>query len=264
MNTDCHRGHAKAAGRGACRLLPRAGRPAVPAASPGAPLRRCPDAGPSPHSRRRADHVAAAAAALDVGGASVVGRRRRFPFCSTPKYRRGFSSRCRSSRWRSSSSTCACGGCRGAVSRARPDCRRRTGPASTRPLASAMRLRNSLAAELLLIVLIYGVGIPTAGLHRRRREHLGRGTGGEAVRIRQSVARRLVARAGQRADLPVPARPLVFPHVHLDPLSLAGVTHRTQARPDPSRPRRRAGIPRAMSSTRSLRCSSRTGSCSRA
>ena len=61
------------AGSGACRLLPRAGRPAVSAASPDAPLRRCPDAGPSPHSRRRADHVAAAAAALGVGGSSVVG-----------------------------------------------------------------------------------------------------------------------------------------------------------------------------------------------
>ena len=82
-----------------------------------------------------------------------------------------------------------------------------------------------------------------AGLYRRRRGHLGLG-GGERLRIRQSVARRLVACAGQRAPLPVPAPPLVFPRLHLDALSLADVTHRAQARPDPSRPRRRAGIPR--------------------
>ncbi len=73
----CSSEHATtAAGRGPCRLLPRARRPAVSAASPVAPFRRCPDAGPSPHSRRRADHVVAAAAPLGVGGASVVGKHR--------------------------------------------------------------------------------------------------------------------------------------------------------------------------------------------
>ena len=106
---------------------------------------------------------------------------------------------------------------------------------------------------------------PMAGLHRRRREHVGRGTvAGNRRRVRQAVARRLVARGRQPARLPVLARPLVFPRVHLGPLPLARVTHRAEARPDASRPRRRVWDSSPISSSRSLRCSSRTGFCSRA
>ena len=45
-------------------------------------------------------------------------------------------------------------------------------------IAAAMRLRNSLAAELLLIALIYGARHHLAGLHCRGREHVGPGRGG--------------------------------------------------------------------------------------
>ena len=84
-----------------------------------------------------------------------------------------------------------------------------------------MRLRNSLAVELTLIVIIYAVGIPMreylavdASTWARTARRLAR---------RQSVAGRLVACAGQRAGVPVPVAALVLSRVHLGALPLAGV-----------------------------------------
>ena len=67
-----------------------------------------------------------------------------------------------------------------------------------------------------------------------RRGHMGSARGGRSrLGIRQSLARRVVAHAGQRAPVPIPARPLVFPPGPLDPLPLADLTHRPQTHAQP-------------------------------
>ncbi len=88
-------------------------------------------------------------------------------------------------------------------------------------IKSALRLRNSLAAELLLVVLVYGLG-----LMLRNYIAVDASTwaevpaAGNGAGFANLSTRGLVARARQPAALPVPARPLVFPLVHLEPVPL--------------------------------------------
>ena len=223
----------------ASRLFPGAGRPAVSASSPVAPLRRCPDAGPSPYLRRHRDHVAAAAAALGVGGARM-GRKRHVRSVSA---QRGSPSAvspgaAASRRGGARRPHAHAAGAR-AASIARDLIADADRPRFDAAIGSAMRLRNSVVAELLLVVLIYAVGVAS-----RNYVAVDANTWAAGSARKRSVARRLVAHPGQRAYLPVPAPSLVFPRLHLDALSLAGVTHRASAHADASRPRRRAGLPR--------------------
>ena len=95
-------------------------------------------------------------------------------------------------------------------------------------IASAMRLRNSVAAEVLLIAFVYVVGV---GFIWRTQVALdvaswyGVAGGWEIA----AVAGRLVAGLRQPAAVPVPAPALVFPAVHLGALPVAGVAHRFAA-----------------------------------
>ena len=92
-------------------------------------------------------------------------------------------------------------------------------------IASAYRLRNSVAAELLLIAFVYVVGIMFVWRHYMALDdvHVVRDGG---CRWLQAHAGRDVVRVRQPAFLPVPAAPLVFSPVHLDAAAVAGVAHR--------------------------------------
>ena len=110
-------------------------------------------------------------------------------------------------------------------------------------IASAMRLRNSITAEVLLIAFVYVVGV---GFIWRTQVALGRGelvrrAGGREI---AAVAGRLVAGLRQPAAVPVPAPALVFPAVHLGALPVAGVAHRFAVHADASGSLRRPGLSR--------------------
>ena len=105
-------------------------------------------------------------------------------------------------------------------------------------IASALRLRNSMLAEVLLLAFVYGVGVFVIW---RQYVTLGTSTwyatpsaGGPVPSLGRTVVR-----LGEHADLSVPAVPLVLQIVPLGPLSLAGVSPRVAPDSDPSRPRRR-------------------------
>ena len=100
-------------------------------------------------------------------------------------------------------------------------------------IASAMRLRNSVAAEVLLIALVYIVGV---GFVWRTQVALDVPSwyGVPADGTIAAVGRRLVAGRRQPAAVPVPAPALVFPAVHLGALPVAGVAHRFAVRADAS------------------------------
>ena len=111
-------------------------------------------------------------------------------------------------------------------------------------ITAAMRLRNSVTAEVFIIAFVYvvGVGIHLAHPFRARRGELAwRGSGWKIA----AVARRLVAGLREPADLPIPAPALVFSAVRVGAISLAGVAHRIQLHANASRPLRRAELPRA-------------------
>ena len=107
-----------------------------------------------------------------------------------------------------------------------PDAARPTFDAA---IASAMRLRNSIWAEVLLIALVYvvGVGVRLADADRARRGQLARRAGRWEM---AADAGRLVAGLREPAAVPVPAAALVFPAVHLGAVPVAGVAHRVAAR----------------------------------
>ena len=91
-------------------------------------------------------------------------------------------------------------------------------------VAAALRLRNSVAAEVLLLALVYLFDIffwPR--FDRPERLHL-------VCRARRrrppAVPGRLVVRLREPSAVPVPAVPLVFPGVRLDPFPLAGLAMR--------------------------------------
>ena len=75
-----------------------------------------------------------------------------------------------------------------------------------------------------------------AALHRTRHGNLVRDT---VRRWLETLARRNLVWLREPADLPVPVGPLVFSIVHLDALSLAGVTHRAEPGSHASGSRRR-------------------------
>ena len=126
-------------------------------------------------------------------------------------------------------------------------------PAFDAAIASAMRVRNSIWAEVLLIAFVYivGVGVALADADRTRRLQLARRAGQWKV---AAVDGRVVAGLCQPADLPVPAAAMVFPPVHLGAVPVAGVAPEPEAHADPSGPLRRPGLPRIRPLTRSRRC----------
>ena len=89
-------------------------------------------------------------------------------------------------------------------------------------IASAIRLRNSVAAEVLLIAFVYIVGV---GFVWRTQVALDVPSwyGVPADGRLQPSAGRLVAGPRQPAAVPVPAAALVLPPVHLGALPVAGV-----------------------------------------
>ncbi len=91
-------------------------------------------------------------------------------------------------------------------------------------IASAFRLRNSVLAEVLLIALRLWRGCPhhLAPVHNDRHDYVVHGAGRDGL---EALARRVVVRLRESADLPVPDVTLVFSAVHLGALSLAGVAH---------------------------------------
>ena len=106
-------------------------------------------------------------------------------------------------------------------------------------VASTMRLRNSVAIEVVLIALVLSAGHylwrskspsgPTPGTRCRRR--------GPGV-----VAGRQVLRLVQPADLPVHPHPLVLPDTPLGPVPVARVAPRPATSAGPSRPRGRPRV----------------------
>ena len=108
-------------------------------------------------------------------------------------------------------------------------------------IASAFRLRNSVLAEVLLIAFVYVVGVLIIW---RQYTALATATWYAVPTGRgfETLAQRSVVRLREPADLPVPIDALVFSDLHLDALSLEGVTHRLEPHPHPSGPRRRPGI----------------------
>ena len=108
-------------------------------------------------------------------------------------------------------------------------------------IASASRLRNSVLVEVLLIAFVYVVGVliiwrqymvlATATWYA-----VPTGAGFAAL------AHWSVVWLRESTDLPVPVGALVFSHVYLGALSLAGVTPRLESGSYPSGPRRRSGI----------------------
>ncbi len=109
-------------------------------------------------------------------------------------------------------------------------------------IASALRLRNSVVAEL---------AVGRARVRRRHAVRLARpGCARRAQLVRQlrgrSVAAnpgRLVAGAREHAPAPVPAAALVLQGLHLVALPLAGGAHGIEPGTDSSRPHRRAPVP---------------------
>ena len=111
-------------------------------------------------------------------------------------------------------------------------------------IASAMRLRNSVAAEVFMIAFVYVVGVGFIWRTHFAPDVVSWHGTGSRWKI-ATVAGRLVAGLREPADLPIPAPALVFPAVRLGAFPLAGVAHRAQLHADASRPLRRAELPRA-------------------
>ena len=100
-------------------------------------------------------------------------------------------------------------------------------------LASAVRLRNSFTAELLLVLFVYLVGIP---LIWRTQSALDMSSWyGAHVEKSAAFARGLVGGVCESADRPVPAGALVLQVVHLGAIPMAGVTHATEPGADSCR-----------------------------
>src|SRR5262245_43868447 len=77
---------------------------------------------------------------------------------------------------------------------------------------------------------------------------------GAPPRRSPATPRRVVVLPGQRAAVSIPAAALVFPHLHLGPIPLAGLAYRSRLRPGASGPSGGLGSCPA-SATRSRRCS---------
>ena len=128
-------------------------------------------------------------------------------------------------------------------------------------IASAMRLRNSIVVELLLVVFVYAVGMPLVwrdqlaldvnSWYRHRR--------GRRI---APVHRRLVAGAGEHAALPVPDPALVFPLLRLGAVPVPGRAHAAETRTDPSRTARPGCCSWRGAAAPSGWCCSRSGRCS--
>ena len=107
-------------------------------------------------------------------------------------------------------------------------------------IAAAMRLRNSVLAEVLLIALVYGLGVLFIW---RRHTAMDLPTWyGMTVWETATDAGRLVAWLRESAPHPVHSTPLVFPASDLDAVSLASIADRPTSRGYSPRPRRRPRV----------------------
>ena len=97
---------------------------------------------------------------------------------------------------------------------------------------SAMRLRNSILAEVLLIAFVYTAGHQCGSSSWCSHRHLVRQRGGWRP---AALTRRVLVRLRQYSDLPIHLPALVFPFVHLVPLPLAGVAAGSPSHPDSPR-----------------------------
>src|SRR6184192_716711 len=208
-------------GPGSARFLPRPGRTAFPASASGAPVRRCADAGaPTDHSPR-AVCLAAALGALRSGRTSAARERGRTLPAGPGSPRSLFGGaapvdRCRARGEPAHASSGAaipatqCGSreCHDAV-----QCRHRVG------ISAAQLGARRGAADRLRVCGWYPDRLaPVPGT---RLGHV----------VRDTIRRRLEGLAcwdvvwlREPADLPVPAGPLVFSTLHLEPFYLAGIT----------------------------------------
>ena len=105
-------------------------------------------------------------------------------------------------------------------------------------IAAAMRLRNSMMTEVLLIAIVYGLGVLFIWRNHGAMDLPTWYGTAAAGKLRPTLAR-LVARLRESAARPVHSTALVFPAVDLDAVSLAGVADRSTARGYSPRPRRR-------------------------
>ena len=112
-------------------------------------------------------------------------------------------------------------------------------------IASAMKLRNSVAIELFIFFLIFvGRALP---LEHGKRYCQDRGLCGNLVCHRGQWRRRahggrLPVHFRQPAPVSIHLNPMVFPVVHLGSFSVAECPARTQSYPDPPRPSRRPRV----------------------
>ena len=120
-------------------------------------------------------------------------------------------------------------------------------------VASALRLRNSVTAEVLLIALVFVAGVVVSRRTQIVLESASWYGGSDGWNL-AADAGRLVAALGEPAAVPVRAPALVFPAVHLGALPVAGVAHRVEVHADASGPLRRSGLSVRRSATRSCRC----------
>ena len=126
---------------------------------------------------------------------------------------------------------------------------------------SALRLRNSVVVELLLVVFVYAVGVPfiwsdQLALDVNSWYATVGGRGPEAF-VRGSLAR-----SREHARGPVPDPAVVFPVLHLGALPLAGGPHPAEPGADASGLDRRTAVPGANAGVRTGWCSWRWAPCS--
>ena len=98
---------------------------------------------------------------------------------------------------------------------------------------SAMRLRNSILAEILLIAFVY-----TAGHHVWKQQlalHTATWYATVVDGVLQLLTSRVLVYLREYPDLPIHLPALVFPPVYLVPLPLAGVAAEYPSHPDPPR-----------------------------
>ena len=196
---------------GSAGFLPRPGRAALPASAPGAPVRRCADAGAPAHHRHHAAGMAAAPGAVEPWKARLLGGSATVPFLSDVEVHVRFlvalplliaaelvvHRRMRSVVKRLPGTPFDSGKRQGAIR-----CRHRVGAQ-----AAQFGARRG-AADRLGVCRRYPDHL--APLRAARRGDVVRGT----VRGRfEALARRDVVWLREPADLPVPAVPLVFPTV---------------------------------------------------
>ena len=111
-------------------------------------------------------------------------------------------------------------------------------------IASALRLRNSVVVELLLVVFVYAVGMPLVWRDQLALDVNSWYATVDGRRV-ACVQCRPVAGVREHARAPVPDAALVLQVLRLGALPVAGVAHAVEPGADASRRHRRTALPRA-------------------